>query len=134
MANLPIKDNPTLNLQMEALTTSTPGHADRFNERYQQLLENDKALQVDAKADSEKLNLVAQWAYKAVLMAQQTMKATDGKEKKAIVTQFLKELLQEKNIALSDTQIEILIEAAVKQMKIQENAGIVIEATDDVEV
>ena len=49
MANLPIKDNPTLNLQMAALTTSTPGHADRFNERYQQLLENDKALQVDAK-------------------------------------------------------------------------------------
>lgn len=49
MANLPIKDNPTLNLQMEALTTSTPAHADRFNERYQQLLENDKALQVDAK-------------------------------------------------------------------------------------
>ena len=89
---------------------------------------------VKSKADSEKLNLVAQWAYKAVLMAQQTMKATDGKEKKAIVTQFLKELLQEKNIALSDTQIEILIEAAVKQMKIQENAGIVIEATDDVEV
>ena len=37
MANLPIKDNPTLNLQMEALTTSTPGHADRFNERYQRL-------------------------------------------------------------------------------------------------
>lgn len=39
MANLPIKNNPTLNLQMEALTTSTPAHADRFNERYQQLLE-----------------------------------------------------------------------------------------------
>lgn len=37
MANLPIKNNPTLNLQMEALTTSTPAHADRFNERYQQL-------------------------------------------------------------------------------------------------
>ena len=91
-------------------------------------------LGVKSKADSEKLNLVAQWAYKAVLMAQQTMKATDGKEKKAIVTQFLKELLQEKNIALSDTQIEILIEAAVKQMKIQENAGVVIEATDDLEV
>ena len=87
---------------------------------------------VKSKVDSEKL--VAQWAYKAVLMAQQTMKATGGKEKKAIVTQFLKEILQEKNIALSDKQIEILIEAAVKQMKIQENSGIVIEATDDVEV
>ena len=89
---------------------------------------------VKSKVDSEKLNLVAQWAYKAVLMAQQTMKATGGKEKKAIVTQFLKEILQEKNIALSDKQIEILIEAAVKQVKIQENSGIVIEATDDVEV
>ena len=89
---------------------------------------------VKSKADSEKLNLVAQGAYIAVLMAQQTMKATDGKEKKAIVTQILKALLQEKTITLSATQIEILIEAAVKQMKIQENAGIVIEATDDVEV
>lgn len=56
MANLPIKDNPTLNLQMEALTTSTPGHADRFNERYQQLLENDKALQVDAKVYEDDKN------------------------------------------------------------------------------
>lgn len=89
---------------------------------------------VKSKADSEKLNLVTQWAYKTVLMVQQTMKTTDGKEKKAIVTQFLKEILQEKNITLSDAQIEILIEAAVKQMKLQENAGIVIEATDDVEV
>lgn len=56
MANLPIKDNPTLNHQMEALTTSTPGHADRFNERYQQLLENDKALQVDAKVYEDDKN------------------------------------------------------------------------------
>ena len=88
---------------------------------------------VKSKVNSEKLNLVAQWAYKAVLMVQQTMKTTDGKEKKAIVTRFLKEILQ-KNITLSDAQIEILIEAAVKQMKLQENAGIVIEATDDVEV
>ena len=41
MANLPIKNNPTLTPD-GALTTSTPAHADRFNERYQQLLENDK--------------------------------------------------------------------------------------------
>ena len=38
---------------------------------------------VKSKADSEKLNLVAQWAYKAVLMAQQTMKATGGKREKS---------------------------------------------------
>lgn len=48
MANLPIKNNPTLNLQMEALTTSTPAHADRFNERLSSYLK-DKALQMDAK-------------------------------------------------------------------------------------
>lgn len=49
---------------------------------------------VKSKVNSEKLNLVAQWAYKAVLMVQQTMKTTDGKEKKAIVTRFLKEILR----------------------------------------
>lgn len=43
---------------------------------------------VKSKADSEKLNLVAQWAYKAVLMAQQTMKATGGKEKKPSLRSF----------------------------------------------
>ena len=68
MANLPIKDNPTLNLQMEALTTSTPGHADRFNERYQQLLENDKALQVDAKIyEDDKTERRSAWEWKMVI-------------------------------------------------------------------
>ena len=68
MANLPIKDNPTLNLQMEALTTSTPGHADRFNERYQQLLENDKALQVDAKImRMTKTERRSAWEWKMVI-------------------------------------------------------------------
>ena len=89
---------------------------------------------VKSKADSEKLNLVIPRADDVVLMVQQTMNICDGDEKKAMVTQFLKEILQEKNITLSDAQIEILIEAAVKQIKLQENAGIVIEATDDVEV
>lgn len=43
---------------------------------------------VKSKADSEKLNLVAQWAYKAVLMAQQTVKATDGEAKKPSLHSF----------------------------------------------
>ena len=57
MANLPIKDNPTLNLQMEALTTSTPGHADRFNERYQQLLENAKIYEDDKNGAKIRLGM-----------------------------------------------------------------------------
>lgn len=85
------------------------------------------------KSDSELVDAIAEWASKAVLSAQQVMQSSTGEEKKAIVTQFLKEILTAKNIALSDTQLDILIEAAVKQMKIQENAGIVIEATDEEE-
>lgn len=56
MANLPIYDEPELELKMEALTTSTPAHADRFNERYQQLLNNDKALNRDAKIYTDDIN------------------------------------------------------------------------------
>lgn len=66
---------------------------------------------VKSKADSEKLNLVAQWAYKAVLMAQQTMKATDGKEKKAIVTERNFEMMSGK---YQKEQLEI--EARLKEV------------------
>ena len=45
----------------------------------------------------------------------------NGQDKKAYVTEFLKEILIAKNIALSDEQLDVLIEAAVKQMKIEEN-------------
>lgn len=49
MANLLIQESPELNFEMEALTTATPAHADRFNERFEQMLNNEKALQRDAK-------------------------------------------------------------------------------------
>ena len=44
----------------------------------------------------------------------------------------MKKILKAKNISLTDEQLNILIEAAVKQMKMQENSGILIEATDEV--
>ena len=46
------------------------------------------------------------------------------------LTEFLKEILIAKNIALSDEQLDVLIEAAVKQMKIEENTGVVIGAAN----
>jgi LL-H family phage holin len=79
---------------------------------------------------SGKTSQIAAWARYAVLWVQQTLTAKTGAEKKAVVTEFLKGILKEKNIALSDEQLDVLIEAAVKQMKIDENAGIVIEAAD----
>ena len=68
--------------------------------------------------ENSKHNWAFKWAEKAVKSAQQTR--TDNVEKKAIVTEFLKEILMSKNISLSDKQIEVLVEAAVKQMKIEE--------------
>lgn len=83
------------------------------------------------KIGADKLAVAEKWAKYAVLKAQQVLWEENGAERKAYVTDFLKELLIAKNIALSDEQIDILIEAAVKQMKIEENAGIVIDAVDE---
>ena len=85
------------------------------------------------KIGDEQLAVAEKWVKYAVLKAQQVLWAESGEDKKAYVTQFLKELLTAKNIALSDEQLDVLIEAAVKQMKIEENSGIVIEAVDTVE-
>jgi LL-H family phage holin len=79
---------------------------------------------ISAHVDMTKVNIVATWAKSAVLKAQQVMSAKSGEERKAFVTEFLKKILTAKNISISDEQIDTLIEAAVKQMKIDENAGI----------
>ena len=73
-----------------------------------------------SKISADKLAEVEKWAKYAVLKAQQVMYAENGAERKAYVIQFLKEILIAKNIALSDEQLDVLIEAAVKQMKIAE--------------
>ena len=75
--------------------------------------------------------MAEKWAKYAVLKAQQVLWDETGKDRKAYVTEFLKEILIAKNIALSDEQLDVLIEAAVKQMKIEENSGIVIDAVGE---
>ena len=58
------------------------------------------------------------WVELAVRSAEQTVLGDKtGPEKKAIVTKFLKEQLQQKNISISDEQLNTLIEAAVYAMK-----------------
>lgn len=78
---------------------------------------------IRTKIDNETLSLVTAWVAKAVRSTQQVMDSGSGAEKKAIVTEFLKEVLTAKNISLSDSQLETLIEAAVRQMKMEENIG-----------
>ncbi len=89
---------------------------------------------IKQKIGTDKLAEIEKWAKQAVLMVQQVYKEWNGEDKKAYVTKFLKELLMAKNISITDEQLDVLIEAAVKQMKIEENAGIVIEATSDISV
>lgn len=79
------------------------------------------------KIGADKLAAAEKWARYAVLKAQQVLWEKDGQDRKAYVTEFLKEILIAKNIALSDEQLDVLIEAAVKQMKMEENANVMFE-------
>ena len=54
--NLTIQDEPVYNEQMEVLEPTTPAHADYFNERYAQLLNNGKANRRDAKIFEDDVN------------------------------------------------------------------------------
>ena len=75
---------------------------------------------IKAKTQSDTMSLLIDWTMQAVLAAEQTHDAGSGAEKKAIVTEFIKKLLIQKNISLSDEEIEMLIEAAVRQMKMED--------------
>ena len=73
-----------------------------------------------AKTENAAMQALIDWIGQAGMAAEQTHAAGTGAEKKAIVTGFIKKLLMQKNIALSDEEIEMLIEAAVRQMKTED--------------
>lgn len=75
---------------------------------------------IRAKTENSIMQALIDWTGQAVLAAEQTHDAGTGAEKKAIVTEFIKKLLMQKNISLSDEEINTLIEAAVRQMKIDD--------------
>ncbi len=75
---------------------------------------------VRGKIGQDKLDEITKWVNAAVLMAQQVYFAKTGAERKAIVVDLLKNILIAKNISVSDEQLDILIEAAVKAMRIEE--------------
>jgi len=71
--------------------------------------------------ETNNLGVVTTWVTNAVLMAQQVLTSSSGEEKKQTVTKFIKNLLNTKNISITDEQLDTLIEAAVKEMKIAES-------------
>ncbi len=72
------------------------------------------------KISAEKLADVEKWVKYAVLKAQQVMWAESGKEKKMYVVEFVREIIDWYGLSLTGEQIDILIESAVKQMKMEE--------------
>lgn len=74
---------------------------------------------IKAKIGAEQLEEVKTWVNAAVLMAQQVYDAKPGAERKAIVVDLIRGMLIKKNIDISAEQLDTLIEAAVKAMKMQ---------------
>jgi len=77
---------------------------------------------VKARIGNERLDQIVQWAAWAVSWAEQIVDKTGaGADKKIMVENFLRDLLAAKGLVLTDQQIEILIESAVRQMHTAEN-------------
>lgn len=72
--------------------------------------------QIGAKQMEE----IRAWVKDAVLMAQQVYDAKSGPKRKEIVVDLLHNMLIKKNIDISGEQLNTLIEAAVKAMKMQD--------------
>lgn len=75
------------------------------------------------KVGDENISVIADWTQKAVWYAQQTMSASSGAMRKQYVMGFLKEIVQKNKIPITDEQLEILVEAAVKELRIEEAKG-----------
>ena len=78
---------------------------------------------IKAKTQNDTMSVLIDWTMQAVLAAEQVHQAQPGSERKAIVTKFIKELLAQKNLKLTDEEIDVMIEAAVKQMNAAQELG-----------
>lgn len=72
------------------------------------------------KIGDDTLDIITTWVKEAVHAAEQVMTSNTGAEKKAYVIEFVKKILEENNISISDEELDVLIEAAVKSMNISQ--------------
>lgn len=70
--------------------------------------------------NQDDLDIITIWVKETVYAANQLMKDSTGKEKKEYVVNFLKDLIENKHIKLTNDQLDILIESAVNQIKLDE--------------
>ena len=76
---------------------------------------------IKEKLGNEKLAKYEYWVSMAVGAAEMIFKEQGmGKTKKEYVVNFLKDMFNKNKIVITDEQLEILVESAVKQMKLNE--------------
>lgn len=77
---------------------------------------------IKEKIGTEKLAKYEYWATLAVKAAEMMWTETGcGENKKQYVVDFLNNMFNSKKVVITEQQIEILVESAVKQMKLEEN-------------
>ena len=75
---------------------------------------------ITAQIGAKQMDEIRAWVKDTVLMVQQVHEAKPGVERKAIVVDLIRKMLIKKNIDISEEQLDTLIEAAVKAMKMQD--------------
>jgi LL-H family phage holin len=76
---------------------------------------------IKEKIGTEKLAKYEYWATVAVRAAEMLWNESGaGADKKKYVVNFLNEMFNKNKVVITEQQIEILIESAVKQMKLEE--------------
>ena len=77
---------------------------------------------IKSKIGNENLAKYEYWASLAVKAAEMLWVETGhGEDKKQYVVDFLNNMFNKNKIVITEQQIEILVESAVKQMKLEEN-------------
>lgn len=73
---------------------------------------------IKANVDSTKLAQYKEWANLAVKTAEMIWKESGyGEDKKAYVVKFLADMFNSKKVVITEEQMNVLIESAVKEMK-----------------
>lgn len=75
---------------------------------------------IKQKIGAENFALISTWVKFAVYKAQQVYWKKDGSDRKAYVLEFIHGLLETLKITITDEQLDVLIEAAVKELKNEE--------------
>ena len=77
---------------------------------------------IKEKIGNEKLAKYEEWALMAVKAAEMLFNEKGmGKTKKEYVVNFLNEMFNKNKVVITEQQIEIILEAAVKELKLEEN-------------